>query len=69
MGMDIKNSNGLMPLKFAAKKYRLPGGWLDREARAGRLPCLIADDSVFFDEAALLKALHRLARKGVDDGK
>lgn len=59
---------GLMPLAWAAKKYKLPKDWLEEEARAGKMPCLIAGDKVLFDEAVLLKALHKMA-KGAENGK
>ena len=55
---------GLMPLRIAARKYKIPASWLEREAKAGRLPCLIADDAVLFDECALITNLRRRARKG-----
>lgn len=59
---------GLMPLRYAARKYKIPESWLAREARAGRLPCLVADGAVLFDEAALLDALHKQASKGGGNG-
>ena len=59
--MDAK-FKGLMPLACAAKKYKLPKKWLEQEAREGKLPCLIADDSVLFDEYSLLSWLKARAR-------
>jgi hypothetical protein len=41
---------GLMPLRYAARKYKLQFDWLEREARSGRLSCLIAGDAILFNE-------------------
>ena len=51
--------NSLMPLKYAARKYKLPPDWLESEAKSGRLSCLIAGTQIFFDEKLLLSELNR----------
>jgi hypothetical protein len=48
---------GLMPLRYAAKKYRLPPDWLEAEARSGGLSCLIADSQILFNEKTLIREL------------
>lgn len=66
----FNESRGLMPLRNAARKYKIPASWLEREARAGRLSCLIADDAVLFDEATLIKEIRgRVRNEGCDDEK
>jgi len=55
---------GLMPLRNAARKYKLPLDWLTQQARNGSLPCLIAGDQILFDEVTLVKELTRKAREG-----
>ena len=50
----------LMPLKYAAKKYKLPPDWLESEAKSGKLSCLIAGALILFDEKLLL---HELTEK------
>jgi len=67
--MDKRELKGLMPLAWVARKYKLPKNWLERESRAGRLPCLIADDKILFDEPNFLRALHRLAEQPNTDRK
>ncbi|MFX0199222.1 MAG: hypothetical protein ACFFCW_24125 [Candidatus Hodarchaeota archaeon] len=47
----------LMPLKYAARKYKLPPDWLESEAKNGKLSCLIAGTQIFFDEKLLLSEL------------
>jgi len=47
----------LMPLKYAARKYKLPPDWLESEAKSGRLSCLIAGTLILFDEETLLREL------------
>jgi hypothetical protein len=48
---------GLMPLRYAARKYKLPPDWLEQEAKSGRLSCLIAGDVILFNERRLLREL------------
>ena len=55
---------GLMPLKNAARKYKLPLDWLAQQARNGCLSCLIAGDQILFDEVTLVKELTKKAREG-----
>lgn len=50
---------GLIPLRHAAMKYKISAAWLERETRAGRLPGLIADTTILFDERKLVEALKR----------
>ena len=50
-------NNSLMPLKNAARKYKIPSDWLRSEAKNGDLSCLIAGTEIFFDEKLLLSEL------------
>ncbi|MHC4330340.1 MAG: hypothetical protein ACYSWW_19705 [Planctomycetota bacterium] len=47
----------LMPLKYAARKYKLPPDWLEAEAKSGKLSCLIAGTQIFFSEKLLVSEL------------
>ena len=49
----------LMPLKYAARKYKLPPDWLESEAKSGNLSCLIAETEILFDEKILVSELHK----------
>ena len=51
----------LIPINVAAIKYGLPRKWLASEAKAGRLPSLIADGAILFDESVLTSELARRA--------
>jgi len=69
--MDNKN---LIPINIVVRKYKLPRKWLIAEVEAGRLPGLIAENSILFDEsiltAELLKRTQSQRRKtllGVQD--
>ena len=60
----------LMPLKYAARKYKIPPGWLESEAKSGKLSCLIAGTEIFFSEKLLLSELTKKVvkrRGGKDD--
>jgi hypothetical protein len=59
--MDTKK-NSLIPLNVAVRRYGLPRTWLVDEARAGRLPCLIAGRAILFDESVLTAELLKRAR-------
>ncbi len=48
-----------MPLKYAARKYKLPPDWLDSEAKSGKLSCLIAETQIFFNEKLLVSELNK----------
>jgi hypothetical protein len=54
---------GLMPLKYAARKYKLPPDWLESQARNGKLSSLIAGTQILFNENTLLKELAKAVRK------
>jgi hypothetical protein len=54
---------GLMPLKYAARKYKLPSDWLESQARSGKLSSLIAGTQILFEENTLLKELAKAVRK------
>jgi hypothetical protein len=56
-------SRGLMPLKYAARKYKLPPDWLESEARSGSLSCLIAGTQIFFNEKILVRELAKKVEK------
>jgi hypothetical protein len=47
--MDTQQTRQLLPLGVTARILHLPAAWLRREAEAGRLPCLCADDRFLFD--------------------
>jgi hypothetical protein len=51
--MDAK----LLPLNKLADSLGLPAAWLEREADAGRLPCIRAGKRRMFDPEAVLRAL------------
>ena len=55
--------NSLMPLKYAASKYKLPPDWLESEAKSGKLSCLIAGTLILFDEKLLLSELAKKVSK------
>jgi hypothetical protein len=60
---------GLMPLRYAARKYKIPPAWLEREARSGRLACLIAGDAILFDERRLVRELqNKVGKRGATNG-
>ncbi|TWT41786.1 hypothetical protein RAS1_29090 [Phycisphaerae bacterium RAS1] len=52
-----------LPLTIAARRLRVPRAWLEREAKAGRLPHLDADGAILFDIALLREILLRRARE------
>ncbi|MBC8468888.1 MAG: hypothetical protein H8D56_05405 [Planctomycetes bacterium] len=49
----------LMPLKYAARKYKLPPDWLESEAKRGKLSCLVAGTQIFFNEKLLVSELNK----------
>lgn len=55
-------SSHLLPLKVAACKFGVPSVWLREEARAGRLPSLLAGNRFLFDPTALEEALLKRAQ-------
>jgi hypothetical protein len=59
---------GLMPLKYAARKYKLPPDWLESEARNGSLSCLIAGTQIFFNEKILVRELAKKVEKQTPSG-
>jgi len=60
--------NNLMPLKYAARKYKLPPDWLESEAKSGKLSCLIAGAQIFFNERLLLMELNKKVGKPISEG-
>jgi hypothetical protein len=56
-------NEGLMPLRYAARKYKLPADWLEDEARNGGLSCLIANSQILFDEKILVRELAEKAKQ------
>ena len=54
MGMDNKS---LIPLNIVVRKFKLPRKWLIAEVKAGRLPGLVAENSILFDESILTAEL------------
>jgi len=63
--------NSLMPLKYAARKYKLPPDWLESEAKSGNLSCLIAGTQILFEEKLLLRELAKKVGKqtGANGGR
>ena len=55
---------GLMPLKYVARKYKLPLDWLESEAQSGGLSCLIAGTQILFNEQTLVRELAQKVEKG-----
>jgi len=67
--MDNKSKN-LIPLNIAVRKYKLPRKWLIAEVKAGRLPGLIAENSILFDESILTDELLKRAQgERADNGR
>lgn len=61
---------GLMPLKYAARKYKLPLDWLESEAQSGGLSCLIAGNQIFFNEKILVCELaEKVAKQNTTEVK
>jgi hypothetical protein len=60
--------NSLMPLKYAARKYKLPPNWLESQAKSGKLSCLIAETQIFFNEKLLLNELNKKVGKQTATG-
>ena len=58
----------LMPLKYAARKYKLPPEWLESEAKSGMLSCLIAGTQILFDEKLLVGELIKKVGKQTNQG-
>ena len=56
---------GLMPLKYAARKYKLPPDWTGKRDK-GTLPCLIAGSQILFNEEILVKELLLKAKREED---
>lgn len=61
--MSSYMEKGLMPLKYAARKYKLPPDWLESEAKRGGLSCLIAGTQILFDEKILVRELFKKVGK------
>jgi glutathione S-transferase len=64
--MKNKNEN-LIHVRVAARKYGLPAKWLKEQAKAGKVPALIAENQVLFDADILSKWLSQRAKGGNDD--
>ena len=56
------NNSRLLPLRFMAKRLRVPVRWLRGEAEAGRIPHLKADSHLLFDPEAVERTLLERAR-------
>jgi hypothetical protein len=55
----------LVPIRIAARWLRVPVGWLQAEAEAGRVPCLRAGNRFLCDPDAVEAALLERARRPV----
>jgi hypothetical protein len=53
----MKHSPQLWPLHAMARRIHVRPKWLRDEARAGRLPCIDAGDTLLFDADAIEKIL------------
>jgi hypothetical protein len=60
----------LLSLPRLAARLRLPREWIEKEAVAGRLPCLRIGKRLFFNPDAVERALAKLAAedRGVTRG-
>jgi len=61
-------NKSLMPLKYAARKYKLPPDWLESQAKNGKLSCLNAGGQILFDENILVNELLNQVGKHRDFG-
>jgi hypothetical protein len=57
VNLCMHEQSKFVTLSELARATRLPARWLQREADAGRLPCLRAGRRRMFDLAAVLAAL------------
>ncbi|MEN6384376.1 MAG: glutathione S-transferase N-terminal domain-containing protein [Phycisphaerales bacterium] len=59
----MKKEN-LIHIRIAARRYGLPPKWLREQAKAGKIPALIADNQILFDASILAEWLSKKARQG-----
>ena len=59
----MENNPRLRPLYVAALRLRVSSKWLERQARAGRVPCIRAGRQILCDPEAVEAALLERARK------
>jgi glutathione S-transferase len=57
--------NNLIHVRIAARRYGLPVKWLKEQAKAGKIPALVADNQVLFDRSILAKWLADHAKGGL----
>ena len=62
--MQTEKSN-LIHVRIAARRYGLPVKWLKGQAKAGKIPALVADNQVLFDRSILAKWLADHAKGGL----
>jgi hypothetical protein len=60
-GPDAPAPHGLLELREAAQKLRVPTAWLKRQAKAGNLPCLMIGPKMMFDTLAVAAEMIQLA--------
>lgn len=63
----MEDTPTLLPLRFMARRLRVPAKWLRAEALAGRLPHLNADGQLLFNPVAVEAAL--IARAADERGR
>ena len=59
--MQNEDLEKLYPAEAVARRIGVPAAWLKREARAGRVPCLLAGRRRLFNERAVRAALAQRA--------
>lgn len=65
----MQNTPTVLPLRFIARRLRVPAKWLRAEALAGRLPHLNADGQLLFNVEAVEAALTARAAGEAEKGK
>jgi hypothetical protein len=55
--LGMRQVSTLVPLRFMARRIRVPADWLQAEALAGRIPHLNANGRLLFNPAAVERVL------------
>ena len=64
--MQEAKKDNLIHVRVAARRYGLPIKWLKEQAKAGKIPALVADNQVLFDSEILSAWLAKRAKGGGD---
>jgi excisionase family DNA binding protein len=64
----MQDENKIVPIDELAERLRLSRRWLNREAKAGRIPCLVAGRKRLFNIPAVEAALAKLATAHLPTG-